>query len=95
MSIRNDQITLSRYQYGAQILDLMGVSWQKDEYHKIRIVAENNRITVYVDDMDAPAMDIYDVMRFCPDKLACVRTKRVVHSAISNWLRSLRDSGTR
>ena len=28
-------------------------------------------------------------------ELDCVRTKRVVHSAISNWLRSLRDSGTR
>lgn len=78
LSIRNDQITLSRYQYGAQILDLMGVSWQKDEYHKIRIVAENNRITVYVDDMDAPAMDIYDDDAFlsgqvglCTNKAGC------------------------
>ena len=78
LSLRNDQVTLSRYNYGAENLDLVGVEWLQGEYHKIRITAENNHILIYVDDMETPVMDYYDSNAFlygqvalCSNKAGC------------------------
>lgn len=78
LSLRNDQVTLSRYNYGAESLDLVGVDWLQGEFHKIKVTMENNHILVYVDDMDVPVMDYYDSNAFlygqvalCSNKAGC------------------------
>ena len=75
LSIRNDQITLNRYNYGAETLDLMGLEWQKDEFHKIKVTMKNNRILVYVDDMDTPVIDYYDSDAFLTGRIALCSNK--------------------
>ncbi len=78
LSLRNDQVTLSRYNYGAENLDLVGVDWLKGEYHKVKVTVDNNHILVYLDDMDVPAMEYYDADAFlygqvalCSNKAGC------------------------
>ena len=78
LSLRNDQVTLSRYNYGAENLDLVGVDWMKGEYHKVKVTLQNNHILVYLDDMDNPAIDYYDADAFlygqvalCSNKAGC------------------------
>lgn len=78
LSLRNDQVTLSRYNYGAENLDLVGVDWFKGEYHKVKVTINNNHILVYLDDMDVPAMEYYDADAFlygqvalCSNKAGC------------------------
>lgn len=70
LAIRNDQITLNRYNYGMETLDLIGVSLEKDAYHKVKVVMKNNHIQVYVDDMDTAAMDYYDSNAFLSGQIA-------------------------
>lgn len=78
LSLRNDQVTLSRYNYGSENLDLVGVDWLQGEYHKIKVTMKNNHIMVYVDDMDEPIMEYYDANAFlygqvalCSNKAGC------------------------
>ena len=78
LSLRNDQVTLSRYNYGAENLDLVSVDWLKGEFHKIKVTVNNNFIQVYLDDMDVPAMEYYDSNAFlfgqvvlCSNKAGC------------------------
>ena len=78
LSLRNDQVTLSRYNYGAENLDLVSVDWLKGEYHKVKVTMNNNHILVYLDDMDTPAMEYYDSRAFlygqvalCSNKAGC------------------------
>ena len=78
LSLRNDQVTLSRYNYGAENLDLVGVDWLKEEYHKIKVTMDNNHILIYVDDMETPVMEYYDANAFlygqvalCSNKAGC------------------------
>ena len=75
LSLRNDQVTLSRYNYGAENLDLVGVDWMQGEYHKIKVTMENNRIRVYIDDMDTPAIDYYDANAFLAGQVALCSNK--------------------
>lgn len=75
LSLRNDQVTLSRYNYGAENLDLVGVDWLQGEYHRIKVVMKNNRIQVYIDDMDTPAMDYYDANAFLAGQVALCSNK--------------------
>ena len=78
LSLRNDQVTLSRYNYGAENLDLVGVDWMKGEYHTVKVTLKNNRIMVYLDDMETPVIDMYDANAFlygqvalCSNKAGC------------------------
>jgi len=64
LAIRNDQITLNRYNYGMETLDFVSVDLMKGEYHKIKVEMKNNHICVYIDDMDTPVMDYYDSNAF-------------------------------
>lgn len=75
LSLRNDQVTLSRYNYGAENLDLVSVDWLQGEYHKVKVVMKNNRIRVYIDDMDTPAMDYYDANAFLSGQVALCSNK--------------------
>ena len=75
LSIRNDQITLNRYNYGSETLDLMSVEWQKNEFHKIKVTVKNNHILVYVDDMENPAIDHYDSNAFLTGQIALCSNK--------------------
>lgn len=75
LSIRNDQITLNRYNYGAETLDLMSVEWKENEFHKIKVIMENNHILVYVDDMETPAIDYYDSNAFLAGQVALCANK--------------------
>lgn len=70
LAVRNDQITLNRYNYGVETLDFVGVDFSKDEYHKIKIEMKNNHICVYMDDMDTPVMDYYDASAFLSGQIA-------------------------
>lgn len=75
LSIRNDQITLNRYNYGSNTLDLIGVQWQKNEFHRIKATVENNHILIYVDDMDTPVIDYYDSSAFLTGQIALCSNK--------------------
>lgn len=75
LSLRNDQITLNRYNYGAETLDLMSVEWQKNEFHKVKVTVKNNRILVYVDDMENPVIDYYDSNAFLTGQIALCSNK--------------------
>lgn len=75
LSIRNDQITLNRYNYGSDALDLVSVEWQKDEFHKIKATVVGNRITVYVDDMETPVIDYCDSNAFLTGQIALCSNK--------------------
>ncbi|MBQ8802940.1 MAG: family 43 glycosylhydrolase [Tyzzerella sp.] len=70
LAIRNDQITLNRYNYGMETLDLVSAELVKGEYHTIKVVMENNHISVYVDDMETPVMDYYDSNAFLSGQIA-------------------------
>ena len=70
LAIRNDQITLNRYNYGMDTLDLVSAELEKGEYHKIKVVMENNHICVYIDDMNEPVMDYYDSNAFLSGQIA-------------------------
>ena len=75
LSLRNDQVTLSRYNYGAENLDLVGVDWLQGEYHKIKVTMENNHILVYVDDMDVPVIEYYDANAYLAGQVALCSNK--------------------
>lgn len=75
LSLRNDQVTLSRYNYGAENLDLFGVDWLQGEFHKIKVVMNNNHIQIYVDDMDTPVIDYYDPNAFLTGQVALCSNK--------------------
>ena len=75
LSLRNDQVTLSRYNYGAENLDLVSVDWLKGEYHKVKVTMNNNHILVYLDDMDVPAMEYYDSRAFLYGQVALCSIK--------------------
>lgn len=75
LSIRNDQISLNRYNYGSQILDLVSTDWLKGEYHKLKVTMRNNHILVYVDDMETPAIDYYDSDAFLSGQIALASNK--------------------
>lgn len=70
LAIRNDQITLNRYNYGMDTLEFVDVDLTKDEYHKVKIEMINNHILVYLDDMDTPIMDCYDSRAFLSGQIA-------------------------
>ncbi len=70
LAIRNDQITLNRYNYGMETLDLVSADLIKGEYYKIKVIMKNNHISVYVDDMETPAMDYYDSNAFLSGQIA-------------------------
>lgn len=75
LSLRNDQVTLSRYNYGAENIDLVGVDWMKGEYHKVKVVMNNNHILVYLDDMETPALEHYDPNAFLVGQVALCSNK--------------------
>lgn len=75
LSIGNDRITLNRCNYGGKELDLIEVDFRKDVYHRIRVEMRNNRIRVYVDDMDAPAIDYCDADAFLAGQLILCSNK--------------------
>lgn len=70
LAVRNDQITLNRYNYGMETLDFVSVDLVKGEYHTIKVEMKNNHICVYMDDMDAPIMDYYDSNAFLSGQIA-------------------------
>ncbi len=75
LSLRNDQVTLSRYNYGAENLDLVGVDWLQGEFHTVKVEMKNNRIIVYIDDMDTPVIDYYDANAFLSGQVALCSNK--------------------
>lgn len=70
LAVRNDQITLNRYNYGMETLDFVSVNLKKDEYHTVKVVMKNNHICVYMDDMDTPIMEYYDSNAFLSGQIA-------------------------
>ncbi len=70
LAVRNDQITLNRYNYGMETLDFVSVDLMKGEYYTIKVAMENNHICVYVDDMETPVMDYYDSDAFLSGQIA-------------------------
>lgn len=64
LSIRNDQLTLDRCNYGKDTMDFTGVDLKKGEYHKVKVEMINNHILIYLDDMDTPIIDCYDSSAF-------------------------------
>lgn len=70
LAVRNDQITLNRYNYGMETLDFVGADLMQGEYHTLKVVMKNNCIRVYMDDMDTPIMEYYDSKAFLSGQIA-------------------------
>lgn len=64
VSIRSDQVTLQKYNYGSTAIDLVNVAFKKNEWHTLKVDAINNCIRVYVDDLTTPAITYYDTDAF-------------------------------
>jgi len=75
LAIRSDQIVLNKYNYDSKALDLVNVSFSKDEYHRIRAELINNCIKIYVDDMETPAITYYDDSAFLSGQIALCSNK--------------------
>ena len=78
LAIRNDQVTLNKYNYGGQALDLVNTALKKDEYHRFKAVLSNNRIQIFIDDMDMPKIDYYDSMAFLSGQTGIFANKAAI-----------------